>query len=62
MFFSESNLYFDIRDDQWPIIYDDRYNVSVMGLERLHIFDAKKWRNVIQVILSYTYNSIEYFS
>lgn len=45
-----TSLYFDIRDDQWPIIYDEKYNVSFMGLERFHVFDAKKWRNIIQYL------------
>ncbi|KPJ18824.1 Histone deacetylase 11, partial [Papilio machaon] len=44
-------LYFDIRDDQWPLVYDEKYNVSVLGLEKLHIFDAKKWGNIIQHLL-----------
>ncbi|XP_068623099.1 histone deacetylase 11 [Battus philenor] len=43
-----TSLYFDIREDQWPLVYDDKYNVSVMGLEKFHVFDAKKWRNIIQ--------------
>ncbi|KAF9802869.1 hypothetical protein SFRURICE_015466 [Spodoptera frugiperda] len=47
---SDSKLYFDIREDQWPLVYDDNYNVSFMGLERFHVFDAKKWRNIIQYL------------
>ncbi|XP_022823677.1 histone deacetylase 11 [Spodoptera litura] len=47
---SESKLYFDIREDQWPLVYDDNYNVSFLGLERFHVFDAKKWRNIIQYL------------
>ncbi|CAH0663703.1 unnamed protein product [Chilo suppressalis] len=43
-----TSLYFDIREDQWPLVYDDNYNVSFLGLEKFHIFDAKKWRNIIQ--------------
>ncbi|CAH2055882.1 unnamed protein product, partial [Iphiclides podalirius] len=43
-----TSLYFDIREDQWPLIYDEKYNVSFMGLEKFHIFDAKKWRNIIR--------------
>ncbi|XP_013171457.1 PREDICTED: histone deacetylase 11 [Papilio xuthus] len=46
-----THLYFDIRDEQWPLVYDDKYNVSVLGLEKLHIFDAKKWGNIIQHLL-----------
>ncbi|XP_049878754.1 histone deacetylase 11 [Pectinophora gossypiella] len=44
----EPNLYFEIREDQWPLVYDDKYNVSFFGLERFHVFDSKKWGNVIR--------------
>ncbi|KAG6459744.1 histone deacetylase 11 [Manduca sexta] len=43
-----TSLYFDISEQQWPIVYDDKYNVSFLGLEKIHVFDAKKWRNIIQ--------------
>ncbi|XP_075982086.1 histone deacetylase 11 [Anticarsia gemmatalis] len=45
-----TSLHFDIRPDQWPLVYDDRYNVSFCGLEKLHVFDSKKWRNIIQYL------------
>lgn len=48
------SLYIDIRDDQWPLVYDDKYNVSFCGFEKFHVFDAKKWRNIIQVIFFIT--------
>ncbi|KAG7304987.1 hypothetical protein JYU34_010422 [Plutella xylostella] len=44
----DSQLYFDIRDDQWPIVYHRKYNVSFWGLEKYHAFDAGKWGNVIK--------------
>ncbi|XP_026736279.1 histone deacetylase 11 [Trichoplusia ni] len=47
-----SSLYFDIRSDQWPLVYDDHYNVSFLGLEKFHIFDAKKWRNIIRHLIA----------
>ncbi|XP_047538953.1 histone deacetylase 11 [Vanessa atalanta] len=46
-----TSLYIDIRDDQWPLVYDEKYNVSFCGFEKLHVFDAKKWRNIIQYLL-----------
>lgn len=49
--FVSHRLYFDIREDQWPLVYDDKYNVSFCGFEKFHVFDAKKWRNIIQVCL-----------
>ncbi|CAB3225474.1 unnamed protein product [Arctia plantaginis] len=45
-----TSLYFDIKEDQWPLVYDDRYNVSFCGLEKLHVFDSKKWRNIIRYL------------
>ncbi|XP_028029810.1 histone deacetylase 11 [Bombyx mandarina] len=45
-----TSLYFDISQEQWPIVYDDKYNVSVFGLEKFHVFDAKKWRNIVQYL------------
>ncbi|XP_047998469.1 histone deacetylase 11 isoform X1 [Leguminivora glycinivorella] len=45
-----TSLYFDIDENQWPLIYDEKYNVSVGGLEKFHVFDAKKWRNIIQYL------------
>ncbi|KAJ8720732.1 hypothetical protein PYW08_006197 [Mythimna loreyi] len=45
-----TSLYFEIRDEQWPLIYDDSYNVSFLGLEKFHAFDSKKWSNIIQYL------------
>lgn len=28
-----------VKADQLPLIYSDRYNISFMGLEKLHPFD-----------------------
>ncbi|KAI5640256.1 histone deacetylase domain-containing protein [Phthorimaea operculella] len=47
---SVTTLYFDIRKDQWPIVYDKRYNVSFGGLEKCHMFDAAKWGNIIRTL------------
>ncbi|KAI5640258.1 histone deacetylase domain-containing protein [Phthorimaea operculella] len=47
---SVTALYFDIRKDQWPIVYDNRYNVSFCGLEKCHMFDAGKWGKIIKIL------------
>ncbi|KAJ2945239.1 hypothetical protein O0L34_g9310 [Tuta absoluta] len=47
---SLTTLYFDIREDQWPIIYHKSYNVSFGGLEKCHMFDASKWGNIIKIL------------
>ncbi|KAJ8927171.1 hypothetical protein NQ314_020447 [Rhamnusium bicolor] len=46
----ETNLYLNINKEQWPIIYRNEYNVSFMGLEKLHPFDARKWRNIYKYL------------
>lgn len=38
-----SNIFFDVPDHKWPIIYSPRYDISFMYLEKLHPFDSKKW-------------------
>lgn len=45
-----TDLYFDIRGDQWPIIYRPDYNVHFCGLERLHPFDAGKWGHIFEFL------------
>ncbi|OQV18385.1 Histone deacetylase 11 [Hypsibius exemplaris] len=42
----KSNLYRTVEDHQWPIVYSPEYNLSVLGLEKLHPFDAGKWGKV----------------
>lgn len=46
----ETNLYINITDTQWPIIYRPEYNVHFFGLERLHPFDAQKWSSIFQLL------------
>ncbi|XP_056001159.1 histone deacetylase 11-like isoform X2 [Ostrea edulis] len=42
----ETALYHDVKLSQWPIIYSEEYNISFLGLEKLHPFDAGKWGKV----------------
>lgn len=42
----ETALYHDVKPSQWPIIYSEEYNISFLGLEKLHPFDAGKWGKV----------------
>ncbi|KAH7730671.1 histone deacetylase 11-like protein [Aphelenchoides avenae] len=46
----DTRLYVKIRDDQWPVVYDDIYNIGFLGLEKLHPFDSRKWGNVFKVL------------
>lgn len=34
----------------WPIVYSPRYNITFLGLEKLHPFDAGKWGKVINFL------------
>lgn len=35
---------------RWPIVYSPRYNITFLGLEKLHPFDAGKWGKVISFL------------
>ncbi|KAM6247412.1 histone deacetylase 11 isoform X2 [Aptenodytes patagonicus] len=45
-----SDLYEDAPSACWPIIYSPEYNITFMGLEKLHPFDAGKWGKVINFL------------
>ncbi|KAH0630364.1 hypothetical protein JD844_013328, partial [Phrynosoma platyrhinos] len=42
-----TELYQDFPSTCWPIVYSRDYNITFMGLEKLHPFDAGKWGKVI---------------
>lgn len=44
-------LYIKVGRDKWPIIYSGDYNISFMGLERVHPFDSGKWGRVFQLLV-----------
>ncbi|XP_050672960.1 histone deacetylase 11 [Leptidea sinapis] len=54
-----SRLYFDIREDQWPLVYHDKYNVSFCGFEKFHVFDSKKWGNIVQILKDANFISVD---
>ncbi|CAL9703799.1 unnamed protein product [Knipowitschia caucasica] len=45
-----SALYGSIPKTQLPIVYHPDYNITFMGLEKLHPFDAGKWGKVIHFL------------
>lgn len=45
-----TQLYQHVPETRWPIIYSPRYNITFMGLEKLHPFDAGKWGKVINFL------------
>ncbi|XP_077181717.1 histone deacetylase 11 isoform X3 [Paroedura picta] len=46
----KTELYHDIPPTCWPIVYSPDYNITFMGLEKLHPFDAGKWGKVINFL------------
>lgn len=43
-------LYEDPPAACWPIVYSPDYNITFVGLEKLHPFDAGKWGKVINFL------------
>nr|CAB3252067.1 histone deacetylase 11 [Phallusia mammillata] len=47
-----SSLYtFNLKTTSWPIVYDAGYNITFMGVEKLHPFDSSKWGRVHNFLL-----------
>lgn len=47
----ESNLIPHVPLSVWPIVYHPKYNISFFGIEKLHVFDTKKWGKVINRLI-----------
>ncbi|XP_026573679.1 histone deacetylase 11 [Pseudonaja textilis] len=45
-----TELYQDTPSTCWPIVYSPDYNISFLGLEKLHPFDAGKWGKIIHFL------------
>ncbi|XP_077132119.1 histone deacetylase 11-like isoform X2 [Ranitomeya variabilis] len=46
----ETRLYEDIPASLWPIVYSTDYNITFMGLEKLHPFDFGRWGRIINFL------------
>ena len=46
----DTELYFPVADNILPIVYDDVYNITFAGMEKLHPFDSCKWRNIVNIL------------
>ncbi|XP_030633666.1 histone deacetylase 11 [Chanos chanos] len=46
----QTELYIDVPSTCLPIVYSPEYNITFMGLEKLHPFDAGKWGKVIHFL------------
>ncbi|XP_041129670.1 histone deacetylase 11 isoform X2 [Polyodon spathula] len=42
-----TQLYIEVPSTRLPIVYSPEYNITFMGLEKMHPFDAGKWGKVI---------------
>ncbi|XP_013407762.1 histone deacetylase 11-like isoform X1 [Lingula anatina] len=45
-----TQLYFDVAETCWPLIYCSEYNISFWGMEKVHPFDAGKWGRVYEFL------------
>ncbi|XP_030490898.2 LOW QUALITY PROTEIN: histone deacetylase 2 [Cannabis sativa] len=41
-----SKLYFDVPISKVPLIYSSKYDISFLGIEKLHPFDSAKWGRI----------------
>ena len=48
---SSPRLYIRVPRKKWPIVYSNGYNISFLGLERVHPFDSGKWGRVFQILV-----------
>uniref|UniRef100_A0A9J8CVQ4 Histone deacetylase 11 n=1 Tax=Cyprinus carpio carpio TaxID=630221 RepID=A0A9J8CVQ4_CYPCA len=48
--FHQTELYAEVPATCLPIVYSPEYNITFMGLEKLHPFDAGKWGKVIRFL------------
>ncbi|KAJ4708184.1 Histone deacetylase [Melia azedarach] len=47
-----SKLYFDIPLSKAPVIYSSDYDISFLGIEKMHPFDSSKWGRICQFLSS----------
>nr|ASU54223.1 histone deacetylase [Hevea brasiliensis] len=46
-----SKLYFDVPLSKVPLIYSSAYDISFLGIEKLHPFDSSKWGRVCRFLI-----------
>ncbi|KAL8130461.1 hypothetical protein V2J09_019616 [Rumex salicifolius] len=47
-----SKLYLDVQPSKVPLIYSSSYDISFLGIEKLHPFDSLKWGRICQFLIS----------
>ncbi|KAJ3691999.1 hypothetical protein LUZ60_012349 [Juncus effusus] len=50
-----SKLYFDVPPSKVPVIYSSSYDISFLGIEKLHPFDSSKWGRICQFLIKEGY-------
>ncbi|XP_022638219.1 histone deacetylase 2 isoform X1 [Vigna radiata var. radiata] len=48
-----SKLYFDVSPSKVPLIYSESYDISFLGIEKLHPFDSSKWGRICRFLVSF---------
>ncbi|KAF5748313.1 histone deacetylase 2 isoform X1 [Tripterygium wilfordii] len=47
-----SKLYLDVAPSKIPVIYSSVYDISFLGIEKMHPFDSSKWGRICQFLIS----------
>lgn len=47
---STHNLYRSLKPNEVPVVYSENYNITFLGLQKLHPFDSEKWRRVHEIL------------
>ncbi|XP_015693779.1 histone deacetylase 2 [Oryza brachyantha] len=45
-----SKLYFDVPGSKAPVVYSPAYDISFLGIEKLHPFDSSKWGRICRFL------------
>ncbi|CAJ2675243.1 histone deacetylase 2-like protein [Trifolium pratense] len=48
-----TKLYFDVPLSKLPLIYSNSYDISFLGIEKLHPFDSSKWGRICNFLVSF---------
>ncbi|GAU34470.1 hypothetical protein TSUD_06810 [Trifolium subterraneum] len=57
-----TNLYFDVPPFKVPLIYSNSYDISFLGIEKLHPFDSSKWGRICNFLVSFGVHSESYLN
>ncbi|OMO66924.1 Histone deacetylase superfamily [Corchorus capsularis] len=52
---NSSKLYLDVNPSKVPVIYSSYYDISFLGIEKLHPFDSSNWGRICRFLISERY-------